>query len=672
MTVSAGTTIAGRYEVLGRIADGGMSSVYRARRIDDGKVVALKVLRDQYVADREFIERFIREARAAQALLHPNIVPVLDSGQDGDTYFIAMEYVDGLDLKWHLRRTGRLEAADAERITRAVCDALEYAHHEGIVHRDIKPQNILLAADGTVNVTDFGIARALASATITQTGTVLGSVQYLSPEQARGAPVGRTSDIYALGVVLFEMLTGRLPFEGDSPIAIALKHLHEQAPSPRTIEPSVPRRLEGIILKAMAKRPEARYQSAREMAADLAGETDLWSEAVEDEGSTRTFALAEAAREHPRRRLGLLRWAAVLLIAVGVGLWAGWQAVSAYLNVPEVEMPEMIGRTVVQAEQIAKQAGLVLEIAERTYSATVAQDTVIAQEQPAGKRVKQGRRVGVTVSLGPEMATVPDLVQQSVQAAQLALDGLRLRAVLQEANDEVVKPGLVIRQDPPAGSRVQVDSTVTLVISRGPLQIDMPNLVGKPLTDARRMLEEQGLAITHMRTVTSVDQDPGIVVEQAPSTGTKIRPGQAVITLTVTVRPGEEGAPPRAPVITVEPQPVETPPPVEPSPRLSLRPATPAPRVETSPRVAPSPQPSARPSTAQPGGVIRRTRIQVVVPEGPGSQQVKIVAIDEAGVRAVYQAAHAPGDHIDQTVRTQGYTIIQVYIDNRLVQEVRP
>ncbi len=658
-----GALIAGRYEILNRIADGGMSTVYRARRADDGKIVALKVLREQYVADRDFIERFIREARAAQALVHPNIVPVLDSGQDGDVYFIAMEYVDGLDLKWHLRRNGRLEAADAERISRAVCDALEYAHREGIVHRDIKPQNILLAADGTVKVTDFGIARALASVTITQAGTVLGSVQYLSPEQARGAPVGRTSDIYALGVVLFEMLTGRLPFEGDTPIAIALKHLHEQPPSPRALESTVPRRLEGIILKAMAKRPEDRYQLASEMAADLAGLAELWTEAIDDEGSTRTFALAETTPEPTRRRRGLLRLAVVLMLGVGVGLWAGWQAVSAYLNVPEVEMPDLVGRTVIQAEQIVRQAGLSLEIGERTYSATVSQDVVIAQEQPAGKRVKQGRHVGVTVSLGPQMATVPDLVQQTVQTAQLALDGLRLRAVLQEANDEVIKAGSVIRQTPPAGSRLPVDSVVTLVISRGPSQTEMPNLVGKSLPDARRMLEERGLAIAHMRTVTSVDRDPGTVVEQAPSAGAKVRPGQAVITVTVTVRPGEEGAPPRAPVITAEPQPAETPSPGEPSPRPSPRPATPAPRAEVTPRPGPSPQL---------GGVVRRTRLQIVVPEGPHSQQVKVVIIDETGVRTVYQAVHAPGDHIDQTVRTQGYGIIQVYVDNRLVQEVRP
>ncbi|MGQ0548051.1 MAG: protein kinase domain-containing protein, partial [Armatimonadota bacterium] len=259
MRLAAGTVITGRYEVLELIAEGGMSTVYRARQLSDGAIVALKILRDQYTADREFLERFAREAQAAETLSHPNVVRVLETGRDGQTYFIAMEYVDGIDLKVHLRRIGRLEAVDAERIARAICEALDYAHHQGIVHRDIKPQNILLASDGTVKVADFGIARAMAAVTITQTGTVLGSVQYMSPEQARGAGVGRASDVYALGVVLFEMLTGRLPFEGESPIAIALKHLHDILPRAREIEPSVPRRLEGIIQRATAKRSEDRY-----------------------------------------------------------------------------------------------------------------------------------------------------------------------------------------------------------------------------------------------------------------------------------------------------------------------------------------------------------------------------------------------------------------------------
>ena len=662
MSVNRGAVVAGRYEVVERIAEGGMSTVYRARRLDDGAVVALKVLRREYAADHEFIERFAREARAAEDLAHPNIVRVLESGQDGDTYFIAMEYVDGPDLKAYLRRVGRLEPADAERIALQVCDALEYAHRQGIIHRDVKPQNILLAPDGSVKVADFGIARALATSTITQPGMVMGTVHYLSPEQARGAAVGRGSDIYALGVVLFEMLTDRLPFAGDSPIAIALKHLHEPPPGPRTIEPSIPLRLEGIILKAMAKPSPDRYSSAREMADDLEGKAELWREiAASDEGATRRFALTDEVAPRPRRRGAALRIGAAVLILAALGAWAGWQAVSGYLNVPEVEMPDLVGRTLPQAELISQQAGLTIGVTERAYSPTVPLDTVLSQDQPPGKRVKKGRRIGVVLSLGAQLVTVPDLVRRTLQEAQLALEGAGLQAgTLQEGYDEIAKAGTVIRQDPPAGSRVPLDTPVLLVMSRGPAQVEMPSLVGRTLADARVLLEDRGLVITHVRTIATTAAEPGTVLEQSPPAATPLRPGTVQIILTVSARPGEESAPPRAPVITAEPQVVE--PTRPPAPRVQ-----PAPLPTPGPRVQPSPQPS---PAASPG-LARRTRVQVVVPEG-GVQEVRIVVIDETGVRTVYQAPHSPGDRVDQTVRSQGYTIIQVYVDGRLVQEIRP
>lgn len=677
MTLGRGTTVGGRYEILDRIADGGMSTVYRARH-PDGGLVALKILRPQYVADREFIERFAREAKAAQALDHPHIVRVLDSGRDGDTYFIAMEYVNGPDLKGHLRRMGRLEPADVERIGQAVCEALDYAHRQGIIHRDVKPQNILLAPDGTVKVADFGIARALAAVTITQPGVVLGTVQYLSPEQARGAPVGRTSDLYSLGVVLFEMLTGRPPFDGESPIAIALKHLHEPPPRARDVQPGVPMRLEAIIRKAMAKRGEDRYQSAKEMASDLIGATDLWKQGVpEEDSSTRTFEVVPQALPRPRSRRWPLSVGAALLALAVVGLWTGWQAVTGYLNVPEVVVPDLVGRSLVQAELIARQAGLTVEVAERAFSATVSQDVILAQDQPAGKRVKQGRRVGVVVSLGVQLTTVPNVVQRTVQEAQLALEAATLKTgSLQEAYDEVVGAGRVIRQEPPAGSRVAVDSPVSLLISRGPVEVEMPDLIGRPLTEARRLLEERGLVITHLRNTATTEVSPGVVVDQMPSAGSRLRPGGVNITVMVSVRPGQESAPPRAPVITAESHPVDPPsprpggPPLPastPRPEGEGRGPTPPPGPEPGTRTAPSP----RPSPALSPGVGKRTRIQVVVPEG-GIQEVRIVVIDEAGVRTIYQAPHSPGDRIEQVVRSQGYTIIQVYVDGRLVQEVRP
>ncbi len=666
MRVSTGAVIAGRYEVLERVAEGGMSTVYRARRSEDGAVVALKLLREQYAEDREFVERFAREARSAEALSHPNVVRVFESGRDGDVYYIAMEYVDGPDLRAYLKRFGRLDPADASRIAVSVCEALEYAHRQGIVHRDVKPQNILLAPDGTVKVADFGIARALAAVTITEPGVVMGTVQYMSPEQARGAGVGRASDIYALGVVLYEMLTGRLPFEGESHISIALQHLHGVVPPPRSVQPDVPVRLEGIVMKAMAKRAEARYQSSREMSDDLAGRSDLWkSSAPEEEGSTRRFELGEAEPPPRRRSAILLPLGAALAFALGIGIWIAWQAVGGYLNVPEVEMPDLVGRTLPQAELIARQAGLAVEVTERAYDPNAPADTVIAQDQPAGRRLKRGRVVGITVSMGSKLVDVPDVTRRPLQEAQLMLEEAGLRAgALQEGHDDLVKPGSVIRQEPPAGSRVPADSQVSLLISRGPNVVEMPGLVGLTLTEARQRLEELGMVITHIRTVATSEFPPGVVVEQAPAPATRMRPGSSPVTVTISARPGEEGAPPRAPIVTAEPQRVETPRP-RPSP-------PPVPRVSPTPPAAGArPQPTVTPAQPEAAGTAKRTRIQVVVPEG-GPQEVKIVVIDETGVRTAYQATHSPGDRIDQIVPSQGYTIVQVYVDRRLVQEVRP
>lgn len=660
MSVANGTVIAGRYEVIDRIADGGMSTVYRARRRPDGLLVALKILRPQFGADRDFIERFAREARAAEALQHPNIVKVYESGREDDVHFIAMEYVDGLDLKAHLRRVGRLEPTDAERITRAVCDALEYSHREGIIHRDVKPQNILIASDGTVKVADFGIARALAAVTITQPGTVLGTVQYLSPEQARGAPVGRASDLYALGAVLYEMLTGRVPFEGDTPIAIALKHLHDPPPRPRAVQPGVPMRLEGIVVKAMAKRPEERYRSAREMATDLDGATTFWRDAVADDLEATRFDLPEETASRLRvGRTAAIVAAAVLVVLIGGG-WAAWQAVVAYLTVPEVEMPDLAGTPLSQAEVLVREVGLILEVTDRVNNPSVPPDVVVSQDQPPGKRLKQGRHVGVVVSLGAQLVAVPNLLQRPVQEAQLALEAARLKVgALRDGYDEMVPPGAVISQDPLGGATVPADTPVTLVVSRGPPLVEMPNLLGRPLEQARRLLEEKGLVVAHLRTVGTLQVEPGIVIEQAPSAGARVRAGEAAISITVSARPGEERAPPRVPVITAQPE--ETPAPPPPTPRPGPQP-TPGPAG-----AAPTP----RPTPEVVAGNVRRTRVQIIVPEG-GVREVRIVVIDETGVHTVYREQHAPGDRVDQTVRSQGYTIIQVYIGNQLVQEIRP
>src|SRR5437867_3825210 len=533
-----------------------MATVYTARRIADGAIVALKVLREQDATDVEFIERFQREAKAISELVHPHMVRVYDSGRDGTVHYIAMEYVEGANLKEYIRREGRLSPERALQIAAQVCEALEFAHSHGVVHRDIKPQNILLTADGRVKVTDFGIARALSSATITQTGTVLGSVQYLSPEQARGTTVGRSADLYALGVVLYEMVTGQLPFDGDSPIAIALSHVHKTPPAPSSLVSGLPERVEGVIARALMKSSSDRYRSAVEMRADLLGETELWRVAAET-------------------------------------------------------------------------AQVTLQVSDQIYSADAPLDTVVSQDQPAGKMVKRGRVINVAVSLGTEMVLVPDVERRTLLEARLLLEQARLRVGEQrEAFDEQVKGGFVIEQDPQPGARVERNRAINLVVSKGPQRLVMPNLVGRPLPDARRLLQDMGATLSEVRNTTATDIEPGIVIDQSPRAGAQMRANDP-ISVTVTVRPGEESAPPATPLVTAQAQ------------------------------AAPSPDE-------------KLTSVQLVVPAGEPNQEVKLVVVDEAGVRTVLRRILQPGTRISESIRSRGYTIIQVYIQGRLVQELRP
>ncbi|MBI3974957.1 MAG: Stk1 family PASTA domain-containing Ser/Thr kinase [Armatimonadetes bacterium] len=664
--IRAGTTLGG-YQVEAAIGQGGMAAVYRARRLRDGQTAALKILREQYAADAEFVERFQREARAVASLTHPNMVQVYESGEADGVHFIAMEFVEGQDLKRRLRESGGpLEVAEAVRIGVQVCEVLDYAHRRGIIHRDIKPQNILLTADGVVKVTDFGIARALSAVTITQTGTVLGSVQYLSPEAARGQPTGRAADIYALAVVLFEMVTGALPFDGDSPIAVALKHLHEVPPAPSALNPEVPAALEAVILRGMAKSPRHRYPTAGDLATDLLGQTSFWREGMlEPEPVEATRVLRPGGAEAGRapggatlretlitlwQRVRLSRTLgpalAVMIVALLTGgVWGAWRSVTSYYTVAEVDVPKLVGLPVAEAETVARRAGVGLNTEARGYSDTVPAGSIISQDQAPGKRVKGGRVITVVVSQGREQVAVPEVVGQPLPSARLVIENARLRVGrVDERFDQAVRAGLIMTQDPPAGSRASRGSAVTLLVSRGPELVEMPVLVGRSLAEARERLEELGLIVRQVRSAVSPDVPPGTVVDQTPAPGRRIKPAQTEVTLTVSVRPGAEQNPPQVPVVTGERQTPPTPP------------------------VAPGPTP--RGEERARGDL--RTAVHVVVPEGAAGQRVRIIVIDESGVRTVYERSHNPGERIDLVVQSRGYTIIQVYINAVLVQEIRP
>ncbi len=638
MAVLSGSVLAGRYELLDPVGQGGMATVYRARRLSDGKLVAVKVLREPYSHDREFVERFQREASSAAALSHPRVVPVLDSGEDGGVRFLVMEYVEGEDLKAYLRRSGPLPPSRAVSIAAAVCEALQYAHAQGIVHRDIKPQNILLTPAGEVKVTDFGIARALSSATITETGTVLGSVHYLSPEQARGEPVTAASDLYSLGVVLFEMLTGRLPFDGESPIAVALKHLYEEPPSPRELNPEVPEWLEGVVRRAMAKRPQDRYPSAAHMKADLEGRARYWREGP-------TVVLERPAP--PRRqwpRPSPVAVAAALLVAVAAGMVAGWRALQAYVNVGEVTVPDLRGRPLSEAQAAAADVRLQLVVAGRQYHDRYPRDVVVDQDPPPGQRVREGRWVSVVLSQGAERVVVPDVTRRALAEATLLLEQNKLRlGTVREDFDDQTPRGVVVSQDPAPGSEVTRGAGVNVVVSKGPELVTVPGLVGLTLEQARDVLHRVGLNLERVGYVARGDLAPGVVVEQSPPAGSRVRRTQG-LSLVLAVRP--QG----------QPTPTEAAPPL-PRPQPTGPASSPLPGVQ---------------ATAEPAaGNLRRVRLEVTVPPGE-PEEVRIVVIDNRGVRVVYRQVHEPGERVQHTVEVEGYAIVQVYLGGRFLQEVRP
>lgn len=646
MAVVTGAVLAGQYALEASVGQGGMATVFRARRLRDGAVVAVKVLREPYAYDREFVERFQREAQAAASLVHPNVVRVLDSGQDGDVRFIVMEYVHGEDLKAHLRRCGPLPPERAAQVAAEVCAALKYAHGQGIVHRDIKPQNILLTESGEVRVTDFGIARALSSATITETGTVLGSVHYLSPEQARGDPVTTASDLYALGCVLYEMVTGRLPFDGDSPIAVALKHLYDEPPPPRQVNPDVPVWLEGVIRRALAKRPEDRYASAAEMQEDLERRAEHWRDGPTVLLAPPRSAHRRAARTWPRPSPVVL--AAVVLAVLAGGMAAGWWALQDYVNVGEVVVPDFRGRPLPEVQALASQLRLQVVVGGQQYSDRYPQNTVADQDPPPGHRVREGRWITVITSQGAELVVVPDVTRRTLTEATLLLEQARLRVgTVQEDFDDQAPRGTVVSQEPAPGSSLPRGTEVRLVVSRGPELVTVPNLVGLTLEEARAVLHRVGLALDRIGYVPREDSEPGRVAEQEPEAGVRVRRSQRMA-----VR------------IAVRPVPAPTQAPPAPAPASPVEPA-PEPTAEAAPA------PAVRATVENSGERTRRVRVEVTVPAGAVGE-VRIVVIDARGVRNAYRRAHTPGERVVQVVEVEGYAIVQVYVDGRFLQEVRP
>ena len=643
------TLFDGRYRILRKLGSGGMANVYLAEDEDLGRRVAIKILNDRYANDESFIERFRREAKSAAGLSHPNIVSIYDRGEAEGTYYIAMEVIEGRSLKELILTRGAVPVHQAVEYARQLLEALRFAHRHGIIHRDIKPHNVLVSADergksqdSRLKVTDFGIARHGASQ-MTEAGSIMGTAQYLSPEQARGAPVTAASDLYSAGIVLYELLTGKVPFGGDSAIEIAMKHVNELPRPPSQLRSEIPPELDQIVLRALAKEPEDRYQTAEELiedlerleaglpisretseaatallAAPLAGGT---TEVLPGEAATRvapppTRPQAPPRRppppeyryeEPPRKRRRFLPWLLVLLLLAAAGI-AGWYVYNQIqeqlearepVGVPnvvglqeeravrlienaelepnverqpsndvgrgvvisqnpdagvriqkgdqvtivvssgprQVEVPGVVGMNVDRAIQELDDAGLDWRTVEVFSEAPVNQ--VVRQNPQAGQTVDEGTRVTLRVSQGVETAVVPDVLQQSEGSARQELQAEGFEVQVNEAPSDDVEEGLVSAQDPSPGVEAPVGSTVTITVSTGPEQVEVPDVEGEEEDTARQILVDAGFQV-QVEEVPGPPPEDGTVVDQDPDGGTEADRGSTV-TIVVARFVEEEG-----------------------------------------------------------------------------------------------------------------------------------
>ena len=570
-----GRTLNNRYQIVERIGIGGMAEVYRAQDSVLGRTVAVKVMLPQHAEDASFAARFRQEAASAANLSSPYIVNVYDWGQDSGTYYIVMEYVRGSDLKTAIKQRGPINQRKVAEIGSQVCQALSVAHNMDIIHRDIKPQNIMVQPDGNVKVMDFGIARAKNS-DAEKTSAVLGTAHYISPEQAQGKDLSSTSDIYSLGIVLYESATGQLPFDGPDAVSVAMKQVQEAPVPPSEIKPDIDPSLEAIIMKAIEKDPNNRFQTAQEMRTALndflagrpvsfgdytsartavigaptvppvdhgayaAGSTSVMPtvDQADYSGNTHSATAGKSYREDqtagkPKKKKGAI--VAIAVVAV-VALIAAIAFALVSRGSGDITVPDVTGKTQAEAASELSSSGLTVGTVTEVYSDTVDAGKIISTDPKAGAKASEGAKVNLTVSQGAEKVKVPDLENMTAKEARAALQklGLKDSAGTAEYSDSVEK-NHVARQDPAAGSEVAKGATVTYYLSAGKEGTDVPDVRGKSEGDATALLTNAGFKVTtQYQSSSTVEQ--GNVISQTPEAGTSAKEGD---TINLTVSTGK-------------------------------------------------------------------------------------------------------------------------------------
>jgi eukaryotic-like serine/threonine-protein kinase len=515
-SVERDTIIDGRYRVLKRLGSGGMADVYCAQDQQLGRRVALKLLYRHLAEDEQFVERFKREASSAASLQHPNIVGIFDRGQWDGTYYIAMEYVEGRTLKDIVRERGPAPPEAAVDVVLQILRAARFAHQRGIVHRDLKPQNVLIDDEGRIKVADFGIARAGAS-DMTETGSVMGTAQYLSPEQAQGRPVDARSDLYSIGIVLYEMLTGRVPFDAESPVTVALKQVSEAPMLPREIDPAIPPALEGVVLRALEKDPAHRFGNADEFIEALHRARLAPDEVV----VAAAPPLDEIVEEEERKSRRWWLWLLILiaLAAIAFGLYQ-------LLTPEQVKVPQVVGTQAATASQILQNKGFEVQ-QNNIESDDTPRGEVAGQNPRAGTLADEGSTVTINVSAGPGQVSVPTVAGQSQEEAEAALREAGLDVTVEEVFSDTVDKGQVVDTAPAAGTLVERGTAVTMRVSKGAERVEVPDVTGGTEDDARSALQGAGLRAGKV-TEEESEEEPGTVLGQSPAAGKRVAKNSAV------------------------------------------------------------------------------------------------------------------------------------------------
>ena len=628
-----------RYKVIEKIGVGGMADVYRGYDELLGRTVAIKILHANFASDEGFVGRFKREAQSAGRLSHPNIVSMYDVGYDQGYHYIVMEYVEGKTLKEYIQERGKLSVDESVKFGVAIAEGLEHAHAMGIVHCDIKPHNMLITKSGRLKVTDFGIARAMNSQnTMMYTNSVMGSAHYLSPEQANGKPIDGSTDIYSLGVVLYEMLTGRVPYEGDTPIAVALKHVKEKLVPPTRYNPSIPPLLESVVMKALQKNPADRYQSVTEMISDLrmsggfAGfgaarrqPHDFATQVLPAVNDT-TMALDDLEEEEEQEPKGILASLAKIpqkyillgsvVIFVLAFLWAFLSFGNFWSNA-NITVPNVVGKQVSVARNILEDNHLRVTVSEVANSEVPA-GQVISQTPAAGETVKENRPVHLVVSKGSGDITVPDLSGLTVDQARQRLKDLGLVVGKITMQEDTSKPdGVVLSSSPSNDSKVSKGQPIDLVVNKlKPKKVSMPNVIGMSLKDARDALAQASLSVG---TIQGTVDEKSTVTEQSVAAGQEVEEGTSVNLTTKGTETKEEK--------------------------------------------------KSESSQSSSSGNRTKGTVDVTVPPGSNHQELKIVVKDDEGSSVIYDDVNKAGDRVVRKVSGVGDVRIKVYLNGALVQD---